>query len=176
MPARLPDSLAGLPPVGGGFVGREGKLDRLGALLVGSARLVTLIGSGGIGKTRDQTYADVEKRGSRLSPECFEVYQIALGTMSINASSVDHPDTKPTSSHWQTLSKTEREVAILAAAGWPNTAIAVRRKTSTRTTGAQMSSIFQKLMINSRENIERFIPEDQRERVSAERSRIPRQS
>src|SRR5215475_13611663 len=52
MPAREgPGSLADLPPVRGGFVGRERELDRVGALLMGPARLVTLIGSGGIGKT-----------------------------------------------------------------------------------------------------------------------------
>src|SRR6266568_3337547 len=52
MPARHAGDPAGLPPVGGGFVGRERELDRVGALLMGPARLVTLIGSGGIGKTR----------------------------------------------------------------------------------------------------------------------------
>jgi predicted ATPase/DNA-binding CsgD family transcriptional regulator len=122
----------------------------------------------------DQTYADVEKRGSRLFLERSELQRLALGPLSISTSSHDRPATTGASSHWQTLSKAEQEVAILAAAGWPNTAIAVRRGTSARTTDAQMSSIFQKLMISSRENIERFIPEDQRERVSAERSRIPR--
>src|SRR6516164_1709738 len=43
---------AGLPPVRGGFVGRGRELDRVGGLLMGPARLVTLIGPGGIGKTR----------------------------------------------------------------------------------------------------------------------------
>src|SRR2546423_6938460 len=52
MPTMDPGDPAGLPPVGGGFVGRERELDRVGALLMGPARLVTLIGSGGIGKTR----------------------------------------------------------------------------------------------------------------------------
>src|ERR1700741_4291011 len=51
-PARHSDDPAGLPPVGGGFVGRERELDRIGALLMGPVRLVTLIGPGGIGKTR----------------------------------------------------------------------------------------------------------------------------
>jgi predicted ATPase/DNA-binding CsgD family transcriptional regulator len=122
-----------------------------------------------------ETYADIEKRGSRLFAEGSELQRIALGTLSINTSSRDHPATKSTS-NWQMLSKAEQEVAILAAAGWPNSAIGVRRGTSTRTTDAQMSSIFQKLMIDSREDIVRFIPEDQRSRVSAERSRIPRHS
>src|SRR5437588_6119940 len=52
MSARDSGDPAGLPPVGGGFVGRERELDRIGALLMGPARLVTLIGPGGIGKTR----------------------------------------------------------------------------------------------------------------------------
>src|SRR5205807_3263319 len=52
MPTRDPGDPAGLPPIAGGFVGRERELDRVGALLMGPARLVTLIGSGGIGKTR----------------------------------------------------------------------------------------------------------------------------
>src|SRR5262249_48842959 len=85
------------------------------------------------------------------------------------------PPTKSTSSGWQTLSAAEQEVAMLAAAGWPNSAIGVRRGTAIKTTDAQMSSIFQKLMIDSRDDIVRFIPEDQRNRVSAERSHIPRQ-
>jgi predicted ATPase/DNA-binding CsgD family transcriptional regulator len=122
------------------------------------------------------TYTEVEKRGSRLSPERFEVQRIALGTLSIDASTVDRAAREGASSPWQTLSKAEREVAILAAADWPNSAIGVRRGTSTRTTDAQMSSIFQKLMINSREDIAGFVPQDQRTRVLAERSHIPRQS
>ncbi|MBO0883626.1 MAG: ATP-binding protein, partial [Mycobacterium sp.] len=46
------DAPAGLQPARGELVGRERELDRIGALLMGSARLVTLIGPGGIGKTR----------------------------------------------------------------------------------------------------------------------------
>jgi predicted ATPase/DNA-binding CsgD family transcriptional regulator len=122
-----------------------------------------------------QTYADIEKRGSRLSPERSELQRLALGTLSISTSSRDHAATNGTSS-WQTLSAAEQEVAILAAAGWPNSAIGVRRGTATKTTDAQMSSIFQKLLISSREDIVRFVPEDQRNRISAERSHIPRQS
>jgi predicted ATPase/DNA-binding CsgD family transcriptional regulator len=120
-----------------------------------------------------KVYADAKMRGSQLSPERFEVQRIALGALSISMLSVDRPATDSTSG-WQALSAAEQEVAILAAAGWPNSAIAVRRGTATRTTDRQMSSIFQKLMINSREDIGRFVPQDQRDRVSVERSRIPR--
>jgi DNA-binding CsgD family transcriptional regulator len=119
-----------------------------------------------------QTYTDAEKSGSRLFVERSELERIALGTWSIAAS----PPASKTVSSWQTLSEAEQEVALLAAAGWPNSAIGVRRGTATKTTDAQMSSIFQKLVINSREDIVRFVPQDQRSRVSAERSHIPRQS
>ena len=96
-----------------------------------------------------------------------ELQQLALGTLSIEASTIDHAAGKGTSSSWQILSEAEQEVALLAAAGWPNSAIAVRRGTSTKTTDAQISSILQKLMIDSREDIVRFVPQDQRNRVSA---------
>jgi predicted ATPase/DNA-binding CsgD family transcriptional regulator len=122
-----------------------------------------------------QTYTDVEKRGSQLSPERSELERIALGTLPIGALSVDHPVAKSTSG-WQTLSAAEQEVAILAAAGWPNSAIGARRGTATKTTDGQIGSIFQKLMIGSRNDIVRFIPQDQRNRVSAERSHRPRQT
>jgi predicted ATPase/DNA-binding CsgD family transcriptional regulator len=122
-----------------------------------------------------ETYAGAEKRGSRLFTERSELQRIALGTLSIDTSAGDDPAAKDTSS-WQALSAAEQEVAILAAAGWPNSAIGVRRGTSTKTTDVQMSSILQKLVINSREDIVRFVPQDQRNRVSTERSHIPRQS
>jgi predicted ATPase/DNA-binding CsgD family transcriptional regulator len=122
-----------------------------------------------------QGYVDARKQGSQLSPERFELQRLALGELSIDDLLVDHPS-KDASSSWQALSAAEQEVAVLAAAGWPNSAIGVRRGTSTRTADAQMSSIFQKLVIESREDIARFVPRDQRARVSAERSRLPRQS
>ncbi|MBO0881351.1 MAG: hypothetical protein J2P17_13575, partial [Mycobacterium sp.] len=123
-----------------------------------------------------QTYIDIEKRGSRLSLERADVQRVALGTLPISPVPLDGPAAQSTSSNWQALSNAECEVAILAAAGWPNSAIGVRRGTATKTTDAQIASIFQKLVINSRDDIVRFVPEDQRARVSAERSRLPRQS
>jgi predicted ATPase/DNA-binding CsgD family transcriptional regulator len=99
-------------------------------------------------------YAYAKELGSWLSPERFELQRIALGALSIDTSS---PAAQSASS-WQTLSEAEQEVAMLAAAGWPNSAIGVRRGTSTETTDAQISAIFQKLMIDSREDIVRFVP------------------
>ncbi|MGE2818249.1 hypothetical protein ACQI5H_24380, partial [Mycobacterium heidelbergense] len=52
MPSGISGNLAALPPGGAGFVGRQRALDRIGALVMGPAQLVTLIGPGGIGKTR----------------------------------------------------------------------------------------------------------------------------
>jgi predicted ATPase len=119
-----------------------------------------------------QRYADTEERGFQLAPERFEVQRIALGTLSINTSSL----TTKSRSIWQTLSAAEQEVAILAAAGWSNSAIGVRRGTTARTTDVQMSSILQKLMIASREDIAQSVPPDQRDRVSTERSQVLRRS
>jgi DNA-binding NarL/FixJ family response regulator len=118
-----------------------------------------------------ETYAEVEKRGLKLFTEPSELQQVALGTFSIDTSS---PATKSTSS-WEALSAAEQEIAVLAAAGWSNSAIGLRRGTSSKTTDAQMSSIFQKLTITSREDIVRFVPRDQHGRVSAERAHIPGQ-
>jgi predicted ATPase/DNA-binding CsgD family transcriptional regulator len=123
-----------------------------------------------------QAYIDAEERGSRLSPERFELHRLALGTFAISTNTRDHRPKQRSPSPWQLLSKAEREVAILAAAGWPNSTIGVRRGTSIRTADAQMSSIFQKLMIVSREQIIDFVPDDQRDRVSAERARNLRQA
>lgn len=121
-----------------------------------------------------EIYADIENRGAGLCPERFEVQRVALGILPINAPSLDRPAITAILPHWQTLSKAEQKVAVLAAAGWPNSAIAVRRGTSTRTVDAQISSILQKLMINARDEIIRFVPQDQHGRVVAERSHIPR--
>jgi DNA-binding CsgD family transcriptional regulator len=119
-----------------------------------------------------QTYADIEKRGSRLFSERSELQRITRGTWSINTPSPAINDT----SRWQTLSKAEQEVAILAAAGWPDRAIGLRRGTSTRTTHVQMSKILQKLTINSRVDIIRFVPPDLCNHVASERANIPHQS
>jgi DNA-binding CsgD family transcriptional regulator len=118
------------------------------------------------------TYAELEKRGARLFSERSEIERLAQGTLSISAS----VSTATSNANWRSLTDAEREVALLAAAGWPNSAIGVRRGTTTKTTDAQMSSILQKLMIESRADIAGLVPQDQRDRVSAERCNIPRQS
>ncbi|MEU4314112.1 AAA family ATPase [Nocardia sp. NPDC024068] len=71
-------------------------------------------------------------------------------------------------SRWDALSPAEREVALLAAAGWPNSAIAERRKSSVRTVDAQVASIRQKLLISSRRDIAGHVPAELAETVRAE--------
>ncbi|MCC3315265.1 LuxR C-terminal-related transcriptional regulator [Nocardia africana] len=75
---------------------------------------------------------------------------------------------RPESDRWESLSRAEREVAVLAAAGWPNSAIAVRRHSSVRTVDAQVAMVRQKLQITSRGEIARHLPAEARERMRCE--------
>ncbi|OJF78898.1 ATP-binding protein [Nocardia seriolae] len=74
---------------------------------------------------------------------------------------------------WGELTQAEREVAVLAAAGMTNTAIATRRGTSTRTVDAQVASVLAKLMINSRKDIRPLRPEAERDRADGAARRAP---
>ncbi|WP_280233690.1 ATP-binding protein [Nocardia cyriacigeorgica] len=69
---------------------------------------------------------------------------------------------------WDSLSPAEREIAVLAAAGWSNSAIAARRGSSTRTVDAQVASIRQKLAVASRREIVAHVPGDLAERIELE--------
>ena len=51
-PSPSPSGLSALPDAPGPFLGREADLDRVGGFLLGPARLVTLVGPAGAGKTR----------------------------------------------------------------------------------------------------------------------------
>ncbi|WP_062992104.1 ATP-binding protein [Nocardia anaemiae] len=57
MTGRYSSSLGSLPRADSDFVGREQELDKIATLLLDSVPLITLIGSGGIGKTRLATEA-----------------------------------------------------------------------------------------------------------------------
>jgi DNA-binding CsgD family transcriptional regulator len=120
-----------------------------------------------------ETFAAAYRQGSLLRPGLHEVQRLALGTLSIDRLPMDHPARKNTSSHWDELSRAEQQVAILAAAGWTNTAIAARRGNSHRTIDAQMAAIFQKLIITSREDIIELVPKDQIGEVRKEAARRP---
>jgi predicted ATPase/DNA-binding CsgD family transcriptional regulator len=71
-------------------------------------------------------------------------------------------------SPWSELTPAESEVALLAAAGWTNREIAVRRGASVRTVDAQLSAVRHKLSIGSRAEIVRHVPRDAVPRVRRE--------
>ncbi|WP_141717971.1 ATP-binding protein [Nocardia altamirensis] len=112
-------------------------------------------------------YTAAEAQGAALRPELGEVQLLAMGALSL------HRAQHGSDRGWSSLSPAEAEVAILAAAGWTNNAIAVRRGISMRTVDAQVASVLQKLAITSRDEIVEFAPHDLRERVSAESDRSP---
>ncbi|WP_069159745.1 ATP-binding protein [Nocardia altamirensis] len=115
-----------------------------------------------------EAFAAAEREGAMLRPELGEVAQLALGTLSLDRLPVDHPVRQYRPSAWHELSAAEQDVAVLAAAGWTNSAIATRRGSSNRTVDAQMASILHKLAISSREDIHALVPADQQPRVAGE--------
>ncbi|WP_169811343.1 helix-turn-helix transcriptional regulator [Nocardia anaemiae] len=122
-----------------------------------------------------KAFAAAEQEGAMLRPEFDEVARLALGALSLNKLAVDHPVRQHRPSKWSELSTAEREVAVLAAAGWTNTAIAASRGSSFKTVDAQIASIFSKLMINSRADIITLVPTDTREQVAQAAARRPQQ-
>ncbi|WP_281918655.1 helix-turn-helix transcriptional regulator [Nocardia sputorum] len=121
----------------------------------------------------ETVFAEAEREGALLRPELGEVAQLALGNLSLDRLPVEHPVRRHRPSHWEDLSAAEQDVAVLAAAGWTNTAIAARRGSSYKTVDAQMASILQKLMIGSREDIRALVPADRQDQVLEEAARKP---
>ncbi|MFY1621204.1 helix-turn-helix transcriptional regulator, partial [Micromonospora sp. WMMD736] len=116
----------------------------------------------------ETAYAAAERRGTQLRPEFDEVQRLALGTLTIDKLPIADVARPITLSRWHELSPAEQDVALLAAAGWTNRAIAVRRGSSVRTVDAQVASIRQKLLITSRADIAAHVPDDLADRVRAE--------
>ncbi|MET9030793.1 LuxR C-terminal-related transcriptional regulator [Nocardia sp. NPDC004168] len=108
-------------------------------------------------------FAATYEAGTAMRPERGEVQRFALGTFV--------PRRGPgaeSSTRWSALTAAECEVALLAAAGWTNVAIAARRSGSPKTVGAQMIAIFQKLMITTRADIIGHVPGHLLDRVRKE--------
>ncbi|MGW1737832.1 ATP-binding protein [Nocardia sp. NPDC001965] len=103
-----------------------------------------------------------------------DVVRLALGTLSPPVAVVDDAPPPDRPARWQQLSEAEHEIAILAAAGWTNAAIAARRRSSQRTVDAQVAAVLQKLAIRSRTAIADSVPHDQRDRLRVESDRRPR--
>jgi DNA-binding CsgD family transcriptional regulator len=114
-------------------------------------------------------FAAAEERGGRFRPgsDMFQQYvQSRWPVRPVDGSAPVLPEV----TGWNGLSPAEREVAVLAAAGWPNSGIAERRGSSVRTVGAQVASIRQKLLISSRRDIPRYVPAELAETVDLERT------
>ncbi|MGO4614785.1 AAA family ATPase [Nocardia sp. 2YAB30] len=105
-----------------------------------------------------EAFTAEEARGARLRPEHDEVERLALGTLSIGKTPENQTSREDLTAHWQLLTPTEQQVAILAAAGWTNTAIAARRGNSVRTIDAQLTAILNKLIITTRNDIIEHVP------------------
>ncbi|RDI54517.1 ATP-binding protein [Nocardia mexicana] len=130
----------------------------------------------------DQAYASAAAEGARVRPEFDALRQFVLDGQTpdlptpvpsaAGATRADRkpegPQSVPSSARWNTLSRAERDVAVFAAAGWSNRAIADHRQSSVRTVDAQVATIRQKLMTPTRAEIAHHIPEELAERVRRE--------
>ncbi|MET8800979.1 helix-turn-helix transcriptional regulator [Nocardia sp. NPDC004568] len=123
-----------------------------------------------------EAYAAAEKQGILLRPESQEVQRLALGILPLPKTADEHPPRTAGPSHWSRLTATEQEVAILAAAGWTNAGIALRRGISSRTVDAQIAAVLHKLTITSRKDVIAFVPNHQIDRVRDEAAKRPRPS
>ncbi|MFI6218572.1 ATP-binding protein [Nocardia brasiliensis] len=119
---------------------------------------------------REQFNAAVA-RGTKLRPDHAEVQRLVLGTLQATQSASTQTTNDPP--RWASLSAAEREVAILAAAGWTNSSVAARRGSSIKTVDAQVAAILRKLEITARGDIIRQVPQESLEQVHIEAARRP---
>ncbi len=124
----------------------------------------------------DRAYASAERR-TRLRPELDALWcptaDPAPAARRPDRPVASRPVSRRPGSRWSDLSEAERDVAVFAAAGWPNSAIAGARRSSVRTVDAQVAAIRQKLMIASRADIAGHIPDELAARVRYESERRP---
>ncbi|MBL1079762.1 hypothetical protein JK358_35710 [Nocardia sp. 2] len=105
-------------------------------------------------------YSEAARRGARMRPDHDELQRFVVGTLSLDDIAVAPTPAQQVPTRWQDLSRAESDCALLAAAGWSNSAIAQRRGTSIRTVEAQLAAIRQKLMITTRSDIIWHVPEN----------------
>ncbi|WP_280414210.1 ATP-binding protein [Nocardia carnea] len=113
--------------------------------------------------------AAAERRGRQYRPGSTMVQQYLQRSWPVVRDPVAAP-AAPGAERWDVLSPAERAVAVLAAAGWTNSAIAERRGSSVRTVDAQVASIRQKLLIGSRRAIAGHVPDELARTVDSERA------
>ncbi|MGI5220898.1 helix-turn-helix transcriptional regulator [Nocardia sp. CA-290969] len=114
-------------------------------------------------------FAAAERRGGQYRPGSDMVQQYVLRRWAAEVTGTAAPVGQNVS-RWGVLSPAERAVAVLAAAGWTNSAIAQRRGSSVRTVDAQVASIRQKLMIGSRREIAGHVPDELAGTIDTERA------
>ncbi len=134
-------------------------------MMVRGVRRATAVATAIIGSAE---VAAAEHRGRQYRPGSVMVQQYLQRSWPIIRDPVVVPAV-PGAERWDVLSPAERAVAVLAAAGWTNSAIAERRGSSVRTVDAQVASIRQKLVIGSRRAIAGHVPDELARTVDAER-------
>lgn len=118
-------------------------------------------------------FAAAERRGRQYRPGSEMVQEYVRRSRPAGRAGSAAP-VGQNASRWGVLSPAERAVAVLAAAGWTNSAIALRRGSSVRTVDAQVASIRQKLLIGSRREIAGHIPGELAAAIDAERAAVDR--
>ncbi|NKY88110.1 ATP-binding protein [Nocardia veterana] len=111
-------------------------------------------------------FESLRQEGAGLRPPMAHVARLAQGE---GPSTDQRAPTGDAERSWDHLTHAEREVAVLAAAGWTNAAIATRRGSSRRTVDAQIAAVLRKLTIDSREDISALIPPGNRDGARAAR-------
>ncbi|MFI5541857.1 LuxR C-terminal-related transcriptional regulator [Nocardia sp. NPDC051900] len=119
-------------------------------------------------------FAAAMELGAQLSVESPDLHALMLGTRSaddlLHATTTDR---RAATSRWQDLSPAEREIAVLVAAGWANSAIAARRGSSIRTVDTQVSIILRKLTLTTRYDIITLVPQELIKRIQLEARERP---
>jgi predicted ATPase/DNA-binding CsgD family transcriptional regulator len=121
----------------------------------------------------EERYAALVGRGKQLGPNSEDLHQLMLGTQSADELLNTTAERRVKTSHWQDLSPAEREIAVLVAAGWSNSAIATRRGSSIRTVDTQVSIVLRKLMLTTRSDVISLVPHDLEKRIQLEARERP---
>ncbi|MFI9508640.1 ATP-binding protein [Nocardia sp. NPDC052566] len=111
-----------------------------------------------------EQYSAATSQGAGLRPELNEIHLFAQGTLSVEPRYPVVAGADP--ALWHRLTRAEQEVALLAARGMTNAAIASRRGSSRKTVDSQIAAVLQKLSIGSRADIREFVPKESRPRNS----------
>ncbi|MBF6227808.1 hypothetical protein IU470_22205 [Nocardia abscessus] len=117
--------------------------------------------------------ANALDRGARMGVHSEDLHRMLMGIRSASDLLNPSTDRQPQNSRWRELSRAEREIAVLVAAGWANSAIAARRGSSIRTVDTQVSIVLRKLMLTTRADVIRHVPNELQKRVQLEARERP---